>query len=314
MQSGAARDDAGVQWWNVAVGDANGRTSWGWLCEKDHPNTEWQSPWSWPGFELIDSSSITPLNMFKRFLFVTDQLFDGEAEEFSVVAASINKGEFIGKLEKAVDLQGDNNGKVTAKELREALKTRWLASALSHVSVRYESEWGGSMSKWDALSSLMGDGQYIWQGELERIQKLLWWDKVAEAVKGFPQEPIAWHLHPIGIVGNFMQTGPSRDSEQNDFTEEDAKRALRHILDKYGREIAEVVERMYRTETRHFQSMQFRRCGTGGMEVHGGPPFYGWSESFYTEPPTGVWSAFEGAGLSGAGGNAQVTNKKRSSS
>ncbi|SAK73742.1 EF hand domain-containing protein [Caballeronia catudaia] len=70
--------------------------------------------------------------------------------------------------------------------------------------MRYESEWGGSMSKWDALSSLMGDQRYIWQGELERIQKLLWWDKVAGTVKGFPQEPIVWHLHPIGMVGNFQ--------------------------------------------------------------------------------------------------------------
>lgn len=201
--SGVAQDEAGVQWWNVAVGDATGRTSWGWLCSKDHPGTEWQSPWSWPGFELIDSSSIKPIDMFKRFLFVTDQLFDGEAEEFSVIAAAINKGEFIGKLEKAVDLQGDGNGKVTAKELHEALKTRWLASALSHVAVRYESEWGGSMGKWDALSSLMGDGQHIWQGELERIQKLQWWEQVAGAVKGFPTEPVVWHLHPIGVVGNF---------------------------------------------------------------------------------------------------------------
>jgi hypothetical protein len=213
MQNGAARDEAGVQWWNVAVGDATGRTSWGWLCEKDHPDTEWQSPWSWPGFELVDSSSIAPVNMFKRFLFVTDQLFDGEAEEFSVVAAAINKGEFIGRLEKALDLQGDGNGKVTAKELREALKTRWLASAVSHVAVRYESEWGGSMNKWDALSSLMGDQRYIWQGELERIQKLLWWDKVAGAVKGFPTEPIVWHLHPIGIVGNLRIAEASSASD-----------------------------------------------------------------------------------------------------
>ncbi|AQH02180.1 hypothetical protein A9R05_24570 [Burkholderia sp. KK1] len=200
---GSAQDEGGTQWWNIAVGDANGRTSLGWVCEKDHPDTEWQSPWSWPGFELVDSSSIAPVDMFKRFLFVTDQLFDGEAEAFSVVAASINKGELIGKLEKAVDLQGDGDGKVTAKELRAALKTRWLASALSHVAVRYESEWGGGMSKWDALSSLMGEGRYIWQGELERIQKLQWWEKVAGAVKGFPAEPVVWHLHPIGILGNF---------------------------------------------------------------------------------------------------------------
>ncbi|WP_321889019.1 hypothetical protein [Paraburkholderia bannensis] len=44
------------------------------------------------------------------------------------------------------------------------------------------------------------------------------------------------------------------------------------------------------------------------MEIHGNPPAYGWNPAFFTELPTGTWSAYEGAGLSGAGGNAQVTD------
>ncbi|SAK63543.1 EF hand domain-containing protein [Caballeronia fortuita] len=64
------------------------------------------------------------------------------------------------------------------------------------------------MSKWDTLSSYMGTGRYIWQGQLERIQKLQWWDKV-KSIKGFPAEPIVWHLHPIGLVANFFSDTPS---------------------------------------------------------------------------------------------------------
>jgi hypothetical protein len=146
----------------------------------------------------------------------------------------------------------------------------------------------------------------LWKSEIERIAKLQWWEQVS-SVAGFPTEPTPWHFHPIGLIANFA----AKPGGENDFNEQDAREALRYIFDHYGRSIAETVERMYRTETRHFQSMQYRRCGTGGMEVHGAPPYYGWAAEFYSELPTGKWAAFEGAGLSGHGGNAQVTDRPK---
>ncbi len=68
---------------------------------------------------------------------------------------------------------------------------------------------------------------------------------------------------------------------------------------------------MYRLETSHFKSTQYQNCGTGGMEVHGPAPYYGWNSSRFEELPIGTWSAFEGAGLSGVGGNAQVTSQQK---
>jgi hypothetical protein len=59
------------------------------------------------------------------------------------------------------------------------------------------------MSKWHALSDMMKAGKSQWQCELQRIEKLQWWDKV-KAVKGFPASPIAYHFHPIGLAGNFI--------------------------------------------------------------------------------------------------------------
>ena len=47
------------------------------------------------------------------------------------------------------------------------------------------------------------------------------------------------------------------------------------------------------------------------MEVFGPPPHYGWDSSLFVENPVGTWSAYEGKGLSGAGGNAQVTDRKK---
>lgn len=302
-----AKDDKTPQqhWWNITIGTKDGATRQGWVCDTGHLLARMCGPWDWPGFELIDHSSIKPIDMLKRYLYITQQLVQGEDKsEFEPSATLVNGGELITKLEKAIDTSHD--GKITAQELKAAQQLPWLAEVISHLVVRCESEWGGGPGKWDALSPLMKELLWVWKSELERINKLQWWEQVM-SVDGFPKEPAPWHFHPIGLIGNFL----TKPDQENNFTIEDAKDALRYIFDKYGRSIAETVERMYRTETRHFQSMQYRRCGTGGMEQHGPAPYYGWNPDFYSELPTGTWSAFEGAGLSGAGGNAQVTTRKK---
>jgi len=43
-------------WWYVQFGASDGNPAHGWVCEKNHPNTSWQSPWAWPGFEIVDAS------------------------------------------------------------------------------------------------------------------------------------------------------------------------------------------------------------------------------------------------------------------
>lgn len=99
------------------------------------------------------------------------------------------------------------------------------------------------------------------------------------------------------------------------FNEEDARKALKIIHDKYGKDIATIVEKMYRMETSHFTSQQYQYCGTGGMEAFGDPPYYGWDSTTYKNhpehTPIGTWSAYEGPGLSAQGGNAQIKNKPK---
>lgn len=101
----------------------------------------------------------------------------------------------------------------------------------------------------------------------------------------------------------------------NNFTEIDAKEAIKIIYDKYGRDIAITIEQMYRDETRHFQSDQYKACGTGGMEAFGSSPYYGWDKNFFEENPQfrpiGIWKAYENKGMSGKGGNQQVTDRKK---
>ncbi len=192
-------------WFLVTIGAKDGSTRQGWVCEQDHPLVRMCGPWDWPGFELIDNSSIMPLDMLKRYIHVTEQyLADESKTEFEASAATVNAGPLITNLEKAIDT--DHDGKVTALELKHAQEMPWMAEALSHLVVRCESEWGGGLGKWEALSPLMKKLLWLWKTEIERIGKLQWWEQVA-SVEGFPKEPSPWHFHPIGIAGNFIKSG-----------------------------------------------------------------------------------------------------------
>ena len=199
------QDKGGLQWRLIDASDSDGEAIYGWVCEKGHPDTLWQSPWVWPHFDMVDTAGIPVIDLYRRNLFETKQLLDGEEREFAAVAAKVSASPLFAKLEEAARHRGSGKGNaVVPADLKRALTVPWLAQAVSHLIVNYENEWGGDMSKWAALSPLMGDdGEPIWQTELERIENLQWWDKVS-AVTGFPASPNVWHIHPIGLVGNFI--------------------------------------------------------------------------------------------------------------
>ncbi|MEM5398376.1 hypothetical protein, partial [Staphylococcus gallinarum] len=92
------------------------------------------------------------------------------------------------KLEDAIDGQEQRDGKITAHELQLALRKPWLSDRIDHLIVRYESEWGGQMSKWEALNPQMHAGLPVWQAEMKRIEHLRIWNGVAGAVDHFPPD------------------------------------------------------------------------------------------------------------------------------
>ncbi|CCJ71550.1 FIG00554498: hypothetical protein [Cronobacter condimenti 1330] len=168
-------------------------------------------------------------------------------------------------------------------------------------------------------------GDVIWQPFLDALKreapewkkysedfldKMAWMQDVTTEKLG----PSLWHMHPIMLLGALIPPG---QVEMN-FTIENAKDALRVIFKEHGYETAVIIERLYRDETKHFKSVQYKRCGTGGMEVSGRnpqPPGYGWDASIYNKnpeyTPLGVWWSFENKGMSGQGGNKQVTDRKK---
>lgn len=143
------------------------------------------------------------------------------------------------------------------------------------------------------------------------LDKMAWMQDVTTEKLG----PSLWHMHPIMFLGYLKIQVVSI---YRNYTPSDAKEALRTIFKEYGYDMAKTIEQLYRDETGHFQSTQFKRCGAGGMEVSGKnpqPPGYGWNESLFSRhpeySPIGVWWAFENKGLSGQGGDQQVTSRKK---
>ena len=57
------------------------------------------------------------------------------------------------------------------------------------------------------------------------------------------------------------------NTTKNNYTEQDAKSAIDAVKSLYGLDLARTVEKMFRLETRHFKSEQYRLTGTPGMEV-----------------------------------------------
>jgi len=51
------------------------------------------------------------------------------------------------------------------------------------------------------------------------------------------------------------------------FTIDDGKTAVLAVKSKYGVDMAKIIERMFRWETGHFKSGQYKKTGSAGMEV-----------------------------------------------
>jgi len=155
---------------------------------------------------------------------LTIRLFD-QPEGTAGVRASVEavgKSELLLELEQTVgrlppsggvqdERNEDGSVVVTAVKLRQALRHRWLASELSHVILKYESEWSGNMSRWEALTANMRNAAENWTCELERIKNLQWWDSVTDQIASLPASPQVNHIHPIAILGNFTQNRRRRD-------------------------------------------------------------------------------------------------------
>ncbi|HEY0135255.1 MAG TPA: hypothetical protein VGB85_14320 [Nannocystis sp.] len=205
-QAQRATDPEGNHWWRVsartaAIDDKGHTAVVGWACEKGHDKVSWQSPWAWPGFEYVEEGAIETVDMWSTALLRTGMAKETEFTDFTARADKVDKSALLQKLYELIDT--NKNGIFEPNELHAAMQQPLLSQALARVVTRYESEWGGDDSKWVALDPLVLDGIPEWQAEKQRIKSLRWWPKVAGKVQGFPASPVAYHIHPIGLIANF---------------------------------------------------------------------------------------------------------------
>ncbi|KAI3589517.1 hypothetical protein D9X30_5100 [Cupriavidus sp. U2] len=102
-----------------------------------------------------------------------------------------------------------SNGDRAIDELCVAAKDRWQSLRASRLIIRHESEWANP-SKWKSLTAELeketgANAQYA--AEQRRIEKLVWWEEVKAKLPDLPG-PAVFHMHPVGMVGNFQAKHP----------------------------------------------------------------------------------------------------------
>ncbi|WP_077259545.1 hypothetical protein [Klebsiella michiganensis] len=213
--------------------------------------------------------------------------------------------------QRLLDKIDSGSDRYSPMEYWRALHNPDYRDTIQKTIVKHPSDW--YFKKGDAiwqpfLNALKKDAPEWKKYSEDFLDKMAWMQDVSTEKLG----PSLWHMHPIMFLGAMISI---KKRHSGLFTVQDGKEALRKIYDKYGKDMSVIVERMFRIETKHFTSGQYQHCGAPGMEVHGAPPAYGWSSDFFSQhpeyQPTGIWSKKEGRGLSGQGGNAQVTDKPK---
>lgn len=196
----------GTRWFQVDAATSSGELIRGWAREEGHANVEICSPWAWPGFELFDVAELEPRELFARELTTSGRAQPQEREEFDNAARNIEQSPLFDALGRAID--SDGNQEITPLELRNALKTEWLADAISRLVIRYPSEWSDPSDRWSRIDDLIENEtlRRDWEHEKGRIRELVIWPEVA-GQHGFPRDSTVHHIHPIGFAANFLIKG-----------------------------------------------------------------------------------------------------------
>jgi predicted chitinase len=243
-----AVDPEGKKWWRLRGVVPTGKTSRhagaGWVREAGHEKVSWQSPWAWPGFELVSEGEVRPADFKARDLLRDGVAMAREEGDFKARADKAEGSALVTKIYEQIDADGDGN--LDAQELKAAMQQPLMARALARIIAHYESEWGGEMAKWDELDPLMLDGAEEWKVEKQRIEALRWWTEVAAKVEGFPQSPEVHHIHPIALVANFLGSGGGCPNCEAEITAAQLKQIFPSASDERIEEVRAVFNEAYK--------------------------------------------------------------------
>jgi predicted chitinase len=232
--------EGAAQWWRLEglLGDDQGNPISGWLREQDLMTTRHNS-WEWVGFEFIEETASNTEHLAAN-LHDLNLLTEDEKASFVPKASTSTNGPVKERLYNIIDT--DKNDKLTVTEIRTALAKPWFAQSISLLATKYESEWLYKAEKWDALDELMGHTaahpNLNWVAEKKRIEKLGWWGELV-GKEGLSADGKIWHIHSIGLVGNFASVSSeliSKNQMERMFpSSSDSKREeVRELFNRYA--------------------------------------------------------------------------------
>jgi hypothetical protein len=158
----------------------------------------------WVDFEIHEEAHDPMHTMFATPKAYLDYWLDADEPD---VPALAKLSPLAGKVYRSVFTTG--SGSHAADELRKASRDPWLQLRLSRLIVKHESEWANP-GKWKQLYEWIEqrtEHDPAHEEELKRIAKLVWWDAVTGKIEGFPASADVFHIHPVGLVGNFRHNG-----------------------------------------------------------------------------------------------------------
>jgi hypothetical protein len=205
-----------TNWWRLdnAFADAQGNPISGWLADvistRENPTGTRHSPWEWLGFDFI-SETTSATEQFANHLAGQCLLSEAELPDYQAHISTADNGPIKTRLYDIIDGADGTvrDEKLSVAEIRAALGKPWHAQSISQLISHYESEWYWQDAKWDELDKLMlhtlATANTDWVAEKVRIKTLAWWDKV-EGLHGIKAGGMAWHLHAMSLVGQFIST------------------------------------------------------------------------------------------------------------
>lgn len=191
-----------LPWWHVNSADVLGHDIDGWVRQENFAGGRVTREFaqSWIDF---DTSFEDPHDS-THTMFATAKAYVDYSMGADVPApAAMSKlSQLMVKIYRAIFPRGD--GGQAADELCAATDDPWRALRVSRLIIKHESEWANP-NKWQQLIREIEEHtgpqpQHV--EEQKRIEKLVWWDDVKAGVSDLPGSDV-FHIHPIGLVGNF---------------------------------------------------------------------------------------------------------------
>lgn len=195
-----------LPWWHVKSADVLGHDIAGWVRQENFAGgrVTREFPQSWIDFDASFEDPHDPTHT----MFATTKAYVDYAMGANVPApAAMDKlSPLMAKVYRAIYSRG--NGSQAADDLRAATDDPWRALRVSRLIIKHESEWANP-SKWKQLIQEIEKQtgpQPQHAEEQKRIEKLVWWDDAKAGISDLPGSDV-FHIHPVGLVGNFRTDG-----------------------------------------------------------------------------------------------------------